>query len=121
MAELNLNHIGQDTLTVTAIPANLPRCRAQDGKGNYANLANGQPQYLEPRHALIRVTGNPVRWRADGIDPVSAPGGGQPYDAGSYISWTDPLGDFALLIQRVRFVKAEGATGNPVLEISYFA
>ena len=118
--EISFNHMSQDSLIVTNTPALLPQQRAMDGSGNYKTGPDGRPLYLTPRHVLIYVATQPIRWRADSIAPDSAPGMGMFVAAGSYITWTDPLADFSQLIKNVKFIRAEGSTGNGLLEISFF-
>lgn len=120
MAELNVNHTAQVALTVTTVatPTLLPI--RQLNSGIPATDASGRPLYLNPRHALIYIGGQPIRWRADGVAPEAAPGMGMYQAAGSYIDWTNPLGDYSALLDRVQFVRAENATANAALEISFF-
>lgn len=121
-ATLSLNHVAEDTLVVPSTPVSLPRQRQRDANGQLVtDPSTNLPAYLTPSHAVIYVGGQPVRWRADGTAPVSMPGGGMFVAAGSYIYWTDPLGDFTALIQNARFCRAEGSTDDGVLEISFFA
>lgn len=123
MAELNYNHVAQQSVTVAGIPKSLTLpIRQLNNLGIPATDASGRALNIIPRHALIKVMGQPIRWRADGSTPDGAPGMGMHQDAGSFISWLDPLGDFSALIQRVQFVLAEGAPAgtSATLEVSFF-
>lgn len=120
MAEYNINAIGHVSLTVGTVPVAILPQQAMDGKGNLVTGSNGRPTYLVPRHAQIFVGNQPIRWRADSINPDGAAGMGMFVAANTYINWTDPLTDFSALLQNVRFARDQSATGSPVLDIAFF-
>ena len=70
------------------------------------------------RHALIYVGAQPIRLRADGTLPTSTTG--MPVAAGQHIDWTDPMGDYSSLIERVRFIRDTSAAGDATLSVAYF-
>lgn len=102
MSEYSANQTGQQTLSVsTAAVGPLTK-----------------PTNLRPRHALIYVGANPIRWRADGSDPTAT--AGMVVAAGGYINWTDPLVDYSALIDRAKFIRDTAAAGDATLEIAFF-
>ena len=98
MTELSLNHIGHQQLSVA-------------GSAVALTIA---PVGATPRHALIFVGTDSVRWRADGTAPTATVGILVP--ANSYIDWTDPLGDFWGLIKNVQFIRTNTSA---TLDIAY--
>ena len=101
MSELSFNQRGYQTLTVSTTSVGLTK-----------------PTDILPRHALIFVGAAAIRWRADGTDPTSTVG--MFVAAGSYIDWTDPMGDYQGLIDRVEFIRDSTAAGDATLAIAYF-
>ena len=77
------------------------------------------PADTRPRHALIYVGGQPVRWRADGTDPTSTTG--MYVAAGAYIDWTDPLWDYYAFLSRVEFIRDSTAGADATLEIAFLS
>lgn len=80
-------------------------------------LALTVPSGLRPCHALIQCGAtNTVRWIADGVtDPTSSLG--ILLAAGTVLDLTDPEGDYATVINQIKFIK----TGNDAtLDIEYF-
>ena len=104
-----MNLIKHDQVPVgpTAVGLTLP-VRASNG------------ETYRPRRALIAVTDNPIRWRADGTAPGFTVG--TPVSAGSYIDWTDSEYDYDAfqLIKRVKFIQADSASGPATLEVDFF-
>ena len=70
------------------------------------------------RHVMIQVSDQPVRWRADGVNPNGAMGIKQPVD--STIDWMNPHIDYRGLVTKLRFVRDTTATGNATLEVAFF-
>lgn len=71
-----------------------------------------------PKHALIQVTGAPIRWLASSrTAPTSTLG--VRVDAGGFIEWLDLNVDYSMLIEKALFIREGGASAT--LEILYFA
>ena len=76
------------------------------------------PAGTNPRHALVYVGANAIRWRADGTAPT--PTSGMYLAAGGYLSWTDPLVDYSALIDRAQFIRDSAAAGDATIEVAFF-
>lgn len=75
------------------------------------------PTGLRPRHALISIQTNAIRWRADGTDPTASIG--IPKAAATEIDLTDPMGDYAGFLSKAKFIRSGGA--DATLDIQYFS
>lgn len=102
MAEASMNHVGEQTLTVST-----------------AAVALTLPTGLKPTHALIYIGVAPIRWRADDTDPTST--AGMFVAAGSYIDWTDPMGNYQGMISRLEMIRDTTAAGDATVEIAYIS
>jgi len=98
MPELSLNQIGFQQLTVSNVAVSL-------------TIA---PVGATPRHALIYVGGDAVRWRADGVAPTATIGIQVP--ANGYIDFTEPMTDFWGMIKNIQFIRV---TTDATLNIAY--
>ena len=98
MSELSVNIVGSQQLSVagTAVALTVP-----SGK--------------TPRHALIYVGTNSIRWLGGGTDPTASLG--ILVAAGGYIDWTEPVSDFRGLMTQAKFIQVTGAA---TLDIIYF-
>ena len=110
-----LNQTGQQTLTVTGIPVALTLPTYTD----YTDAPNGITRTQTPRHALIQVFDQPVRW-ASGEGFLSG-AFGQRIPAGGELDWTDSRRDYYGVIDNMQFVLDSTATGNATVEVAYFA
>ena len=112
-----INQIGQDTITVaeTAIGITRPLVTTGELRNEF-----GQLNRKTVTRVLITVAGNPVRWRADGVDPT---GGFEDnlLDVGERLNWTDPNQDFRGPIEKIRFVIDQSATGSATVNCALFA
>jgi hypothetical protein len=111
-----INQIGQDTMTVTAAPIGVTRPPVTTGE-----LKNefGQLNRKTVNRALFTVENQPVRWRADGVDPT---GGFEDnfLDVGERLNWTDPNQDYRGPIEKIRFVLDTTATGSATVNVALF-
>lgn len=116
MTAIALNQTGQQTLTVTGIPVALTLPTYTDKDPNYPN---GITRSQTPRHALIQVYDQPVRW---GVGNNNVSGAfGQLVQPGGELDWTDSRRDYYGIISQVKFVLDVSATGNATVEVSFFA
>ncbi len=116
MTAIALNQTGQQTLTVTGVPVALTLPTYTDTDPNYPN---GIERSQTPRHALIQVYDQPVRWGV-GDDNLSGTFG-QLLQPGAELDWTDPRRDYYGMIGQVKFVTDTTATGNARVECAFFA
>lgn len=70
------------------------------------------------KHVMIRVTGAPVRWRADGTAPTSTVG--MYAGIGQYIEFMDDEEDQRGLIKNIQFIRDTSAGADASLEVAYF-
>ena len=68
---------------------------------------------IRPRHALISVEGNAVRW---GLNPTVTTG--TVVSAGSQIDFTNPLNDFTYILQQMQFI---ALVNNATLQCQFFS
>lgn len=101
MAGIALNQIGFENLAVSTAAVAL--------SGVSGKL---------PAHIRIHVGNNPIRWRADGTNPTATVG--EFVDAGGYIEFMDPGGDYRGIIAKARFIRDTTAAGNASLGVSYY-
>ena len=115
MSATALNQIGQQSLTVGGndVLVTLPTYI------DYTDAPNGIARSMTPRHALIQVYDQPVRWLADGNEPSGI--FGQLILPGGELNWTDPLRDYYGTISQMRFITDVSAEGDAHVEIAYFA
>jgi len=73
------------------------------------------PTGTHPKHALITIQTNGVRWRADGTNPTSSVG--NPLAANDRLDWTDPMGNYSSLIPKINFI---ATAGDATLDVEYF-
>lgn len=107
MAGNGYNHVGHQQLAVGVAPEALTFPVRSD---------NGEA--INPSQAVIYVGNEPIRWRADGVDPTASVG--IFVSAGGYIEWDDPERNYLGFLKRVRFVKDSTAgAGNAVLDVAY--
>ena len=104
-----LNQIGSQTLVVTGVPVALTMPWSKNV------YEAGVLKRTTPRHAIIQVSGQPVRWSTDG-SAIS----GMLVLAGGEIDWTDPRRDYWSILSQVEFVTDTTATGNATIEVTYF-
>ena len=71
---------------------------------------------LRPNHAEIWVSGNAIRWRADGKEPTSDSGMFVP--ANSYLNFTDADFQYAGFLANLKMISM--GPGDAILEIAYF-
>ncbi len=69
----------------------------------------------KPTHAIIQVTANSIRWRADGTAPTATAGILVP--AGANIEFMDLADNW---IGVIKTFKAIGISGTAVLEVAFF-
>lgn len=74
------------------------------------------PTNTRPSHAIIQVTANSVRWRADGTAPTAT--SGILVSAGSNIEFMDPMFDYESIIRRIQFI---GISGTATIEVAFFS
>ena len=101
MAEEAIQSVGHQQLTVSTTALNLTK-----------------PSGTRPRRVLIQCGAtNGTRWRADGTDPTASIGIALAAD--QMLDLTDPMGDYAAFIDKVKFIRSGGA--DATLDIEYFA
>lgn len=112
-----LNQIGQQQLTVSGVPVGITAPLVTTGV-----LCNelGVPYRKTVSRMLVTVHDNPVRWRADGIDPSGGVEGNL-LSPGEKLGWTDPNDDYRGPIALIKFVLDTTATGDAHLEIAMFS
>ena len=71
-----------------------------------------------PTHAVIYISGAPVRWRADGTAPTATIG--QFLGAESRIELMDPLTSYAGFLQNVQFIQDTTAGSAATLDAAFF-
>lgn len=110
-----LNQTGQQSLEVTGEPVQITLPTYTD----YTDAPNGIERSQTPRHALIQVYDNPVRWASYGEHPTGF--SGQLIQPGDTLDFTDPRRDFYGILANMELVLDVSATGNANVEIDYFA
>ena len=110
-----LNQTGQQTLTVTGVPVQITLPTYTD----YTDAPNGIQRSQTPRHAMIQVYDNPVRW-ASNLDDHPSGISGQLIFPGDVLDLTEPHRDFYGILKNLEFILDVSATGNARLEIAYF-
>ena len=116
MSAIALNQVGQQTLEVGGEPVALSLPTYIDSDPNHPN---GIERSMTPRHALIQVADNPVRW-ASGDGNLSDTFG-QLLLPGDELDWLDPRRDYYGVISQVKFVTDATATGDAHVEVAFFA
>ncbi len=108
-SDASANGIGvQSGLSVTtgaAVALTLP---------TYTDPVSGALLSKTPRHALIGIEANSVRFTVDGTAPTASVGVLLP--AGSFIDWTDAETDYASNIRRAKFI---GISGTATLQADF--
>ena len=113
MSEWAANHIDEQfQLDVGEVAVSLPLINASNQE------TGGAVTKINPHHALIYVGEQPIRWRADGVDPNATMG--FPVRAGETIDFMEPMTDFANILRRIKFVRDATATQNATLECALF-
>ena len=72
----------------------------------------------DAKHAIIRVTGAPVRWRADGTAPTSTVG--MYADVGQFLEWMELQNSYGGFLRKVQFIRDTSAGADASLEVAYF-
>lgn len=70
------------------------------------------------KHALIRVTGAPVRWRADGTAPTATVG--MFADINQFIEFMEVHDTYSGILRSIQFVRDTSAGSDASLEVAYF-
>ena len=108
MSESSANGVGvQTSLSATtgaAVSLTIP---------TYTDAREGT-KAMTPRHALIGIEGNSVRFTVDGTAPTASIGILLP--AGTIIDWSDAMMDYNALITRVQFI---GISGTATLNVQF--
>jgi hypothetical protein len=74
------------------------------------------PTGADPTHAIIQVTGNSIRWRADGTAPTATVG--LLVAAGTNIELMDPEFNYGAMIANF---KAIGISGTATIEVAFYS
>lgn len=112
-----LNQTGQQSLTVTGVAVQITLPTYTDySDGITAGFTRNQT----PRHALIQVYDQPVRYASN---LTVAPSGvtGLKLLPGDTLDLTDPQRDYYGFLSNLQFVTDVDATGDAQVEIAYFA
>lgn len=74
--------------------------------------------------ATIYIGSNPIRWEADGTNPIAAGNPGMYLGGGGYIDWSPWTTrfevDYGRMLQLLRFIRDTAASGDATLEVQYF-
>ena len=70
------------------------------------------------KHAIIRVTGAPIRWRADGTAPTSTVG--MYADVNQFIEWMELGNTYSGILRNIKFIRDTSAGADASLEVAYF-
>ena len=115
MTAVALNQTGIQSLTVGGVQVAVTLPTYKD----YTDAPLGITRSQTPRHALIQVYDQPVRWLADSNDPSGI--FGQLILPGGEINWLDPRRDYYGVISRLKFITDTTATGDAHVEVAFFA
>ena len=111
MSETSLNPEGFATLAVStvAVAPTMPTVFMT----NEQRTVNKTVQ-----HMLVRIVGQPIRWRADGTNPTATVGSFQA--AGDTLQFMDPQGNYAAVVQKFKAIRDTTAAADATLEFEFF-